>query len=198
MVVAAPSPVHCGPITLVVERPDSAAAVADAINESLEHLRPWMVWAQRETTAQEQAMRLAVSVEQAQAGGDWSFIITEASTGRVVGGCGLHRRGDDDIIDVGYWVHVDHTGRGFVTHAAAALTRLGFEVLARRVVRITCDEANVASAAVPRRLGFTHVTSRTEHRAAPSDTGRTMVWELRREDWPESHAASFAVSYASP
>ena len=188
--------VDCGPIVLVMHGPDDAAAVADAINESLEHLRPWMAWAQRETTVAEQAMRLAVGVERAEAGGgDWSYSIVEGATGAIAGGCGLHQRVGDGTLDIGYWLHVDFTGRGFVTHAAAALTHVAFEALSCMSVRITCDEANVASAAVPRRLGFAHVDTIHEDPQAPAERARTMVWVLARDNWSKSHAATFSVSY---
>ena len=48
-------------------------------------------------------------------------------------------------------------------------------------VEIHCDEANVRSAAVPRRLGFT--LDRLEDRpiTAPGEHGRHMVWVRRKQ-----------------
>ena len=190
--VTAPERIVAGPVVLEVLGPEWADEVADAINENLDHLRPWMVWAHRSTTTQEQAMRLAVAGEQARAGGDASYTILDG--GRVVGGCGLHRRDGD--LEIGYWLVADAEGQGFVTAAAAALARVAFERFDAPTVTITCDEANVRSAAVPRRLGFAHVETRDEDRSAPADTNRTMVWRLARAGWPESPGFAIPVSYA--
>jgi RimJ/RimL family protein N-acetyltransferase len=45
-------------------------------------------------------------------------------------------------------------------------------------VEIHCDEANVRSAAVPRRLGYRLDRVEDGDRTAPADTGRRMIWVL--------------------
>jgi RimJ/RimL family protein N-acetyltransferase len=49
---------------------------------------------------------------------------------------------------------------------------------------IHCDVDNVASAGVPRRLGFTLVGLREVPPVAPLETGRQQIWRMRRQDWP--------------
>ena len=191
---AAPQRIVAGSVRLVLFGPDEAERVADVINANLEHLSPWMPWAHRPTTAHEQAVRLAMAAEQAERGGDASYSIVR--DGMVIGGCGLHQRGDRDTLDVGYWISHDSTGHGYVTAAAAGLVHVAFEHYRRQRVRITCDEANTRSAAVAERLGFTHVHTIDEERSAPNDTNRTMVWQLLAEEWPESPGFRVRVSYA--
>ena len=41
---------------------------------------------------------------------------------RMLGGCGLHRRGGPASIEIGYWLRPDAVGRGVMTAAAGALT----------------------------------------------------------------------------
>ena len=48
------------------------------------------------------------------------------------------------------------------------------------MVEIHCDEANVRSAAVPRRLGYTLAELRDKPPATPAERGREMVWIRRR------------------
>lgn len=194
MTVAAPARIEIGPVVLVLQGPDDAEELAELINGDLPHLEPWMPWAHRPTNAHEQAMRLAVGAENAMSGGDAGYSITV--TGRVAGGCGLHRRAGDSTLDIGYWIAVAHEGRGYVTSAATGLTRVAFDLYGASSVRITCDEANVRSAAVPRRLGFTHTDTIDEERNAPADTNRTMVWVLTADEWPESPGFRVTVSYA--
>lgn len=191
---AAPRRIVAGPVTLELHGPDDAERVADVINANLDHLSPWMPWAHRPTTAHEQAVRLAMVVEQAERGGDASYSIVR--DGFVIGGCGLHQRNDPDTLDIGYWIAQDEAGRGYVRAAAAGLLHVAFEHYRCRRARITCDEANVRSASVAQRLGFTHVDTIDEERSAPADTNRTMVWELLAADWPESPGARVRVSYA--
>lgn len=191
----APRRIAAGRVVLELLGPDDAARVADAINADLDHLRPWMPWAHRPTNAQEQAMRLAVGVENAERDLDATYSITV--DGMVVGGCGLHRRtGEEDTRHIGYWISADHQGHGYVSEAVAGLTRVAFEHYGVRRVRITCDEANLRSAAVARRLGFEHEATVHEERSAPSDTHRTMVWVLDAARWPHSPGYDTPVSYA--
>ena len=46
---------------------------------------------------------------------------------RVLGGSGLHPRGDDGSLEIGYWIRVDAIGQGLATEVTAVLTRVGFE-----------------------------------------------------------------------
>ena len=43
-------------------------------------------------------------------------------------------------------------------------------------MEIHCDEANVRSAAVPRRLGYRLDRIEDDEVTAPAETGRSMVW----------------------
>jgi RimJ/RimL family protein N-acetyltransferase len=50
-------------------------------------------------------------------------------------------------------------------------------------VDIHCDEANLASAAIPRRLGFRLAQIVDDEVDAPAESGRTMKWVMSRVDW---------------
>jgi RimJ/RimL family protein N-acetyltransferase len=196
-VTSAPRRIVAGPIVLELHGPDRAAEVADLINANIDHLRPWMPWAHRSTNTQEQAMRLAFGIERAENDGDATYSIVDAR-GAIIGGCGLHDRGEgaSGTRDIGYWIAADASGHGYVTAAAGALTHIAFEVYGCDAVRITCDEANVRSAAVPERLGFAHLDTIDEERSAPADTNRTMVWVMTKQRWADSRGSRLDVSYA--
>lgn len=175
--------------------PADADAVVTAINESLEYLRPWMAWAQEPATLVGQATRLSAGIESFSATGECSYTIFDRERLRVIGGCGLHdRRPITNGREIGYWLHPSHTGRGVATASASALTRAAFERLGLDQMLIHCDEANTASAAVPRRLGYAHIETRDEERAAPNDTNRTMVWAMTADEWPSSPGAAIAAT----
>lgn len=165
---------------LVLRAPDpiDAEAMVDAINASLDHLRPFMAWATAPTAVDQQALRLAVSREAFDVGGDAAYTIFDGA--EVAGGMGLHRRGGPRDLEIGYWVRAGFEGRGIVTRSARALTAMALRCADRVVIR--CDAANVRSAAVPERLGFTLVRVDEVEPAAPANTGRMLVWELRDID----------------
>jgi RimJ/RimL family protein N-acetyltransferase len=178
-----PARASLGPTHLAALGADRGAEAADAVNESLEHLAPWMDWAHRRTTAQEQAMRLALADERRRAGGDATWMILDDDD-RIIGGCGLHRRGGHGTMDIGYWLRPDMTGQGHATRAAATLSRMGFERLALQEIQIICDPANLRSANVARRLGYEHAGTRET----------SMVWVLEAGGWALSVAAEVAIA----
>ena len=171
---------------IVLRAPDAidAEAMADAINRSLAELGLWMPWASAPARVDDQAIRLAVAREAMDAGGDAIYTVFEA--GDVLGAVGVHARQGPGALEIGYWLRSDRTGRGIISRCVRALRDLALSRPGIDRVEIHCDEANARSAGVARRAGFTHVGTRDEERSAPGDTNRTMVWEFRRGDEPET------------
>jgi RimJ/RimL family protein N-acetyltransferase len=158
-------------------RPTDADAFAEAVRESLAHLRRWMPWAvpvAAETPVQRD--RLVLADASWADGTDYEFAIVSADERGIIGGCGLMRRIGPGGIEIGYWVHVDHTRRGHATAAAGALTEAAWALPDVERVEIHCDEANVASAAVPARLGYRLDRIEDDEPKAPAVSGRSMIW----------------------
>jgi len=158
-----------------------AAALALAVGESLEHLKPWMPWADAQSaSAGFQRDRLRKLPQLAARGEEWQYGLFADDASDVLGSFGLMTRRGPGTIEIGYWVHVDATGRGYATGAAAALTDLALGLDAVNRALIYCDEANAASAAIPRRLGYTLLRVGRRPPEAPGETGREMVWGRER------------------
>lgn len=173
-------------LTIRPWRMDEAVIVAAAVGESLEHLRPWMAWASEPVTVahyQDVIDRFGASW---RAGTEVSYGVFLGD--EVIGGTGLHRRAGPHTLEIGYWIHVDHIGRGYATEVSAALTDLAFTVDGVEHVEIHHDEANVRSAAVPRRLGFAHVATAPRERLAPAHIGIEWIWRVDRADWLAARA----------
>jgi RimJ/RimL family protein N-acetyltransferase len=98
----------------------------------------------------------------------------------VVGGCGLHRRVGVEALEIGYWVNAAHTRRGYAAAAARALTEVALALPGIVRVEIHCDIANVASAAVPRGLGYRLDRVVDDRIEAPGEAGPLMVWVTER------------------
>ena len=170
--------------------PADASLLKAAIDASLNHLRPWMAWADNEPES------LHAKVERLRAfrgafdlGRDFCYGIFSPDENEVLGASGLHTRAGEGAREIGYWIHVDYVNRGLATEVAAALTRVGFEIDGLVRVEIHCDPRNVRSRAVPRKLGFVHEAT-LRQRAADPEGGRrdTMVWTLLAEEYEASVA----------
>ncbi len=157
-----------------------AHALHLAITESIEHLRPWMPWIQWEPLrlADREALIRDRFTQGWADDTDYGYGIFVGDV--VVGGCGLHRRIADDGLEIGYWVHVAHTGRGLATEASRVLTQAAFALDGITHVEIHHDKANVASGRVPQKLGFTLVCETEDEVSAPAESGIDCQWRLER------------------
>jgi RimJ/RimL family protein N-acetyltransferase len=179
--MSAPERIELGRgLTLRRWRPADAEAQSLAITESLDHLRPWMPWAVP-APLEERRATLARWEAEWERGGDLVFGLFLGPL--VVGGCGLHRRIGPEGLEIGYWVHAAHTRRGYATSASGALTSAALALPGITVVEIHHDRANLASEAVPRRLGFVLVGDYAREPVAPAETGIFRVWRMPLERW---------------
>lgn len=161
---------------------DDAQALNTAIEESLEHLRPWMPWIAAEPRSlPEREMLIRRWEADRRTGGDLVFGMFLGSA--VVGGCGLHRRIGRRGLEIGYWVAAPYTRRGHASAAAATLTALAFTYPMIDMVEIRVDAANHASAGVARKLGYTLMEQVPTPVQAPAETGLRDVWRVHRAEW---------------
>ncbi|WP_033222723.1 GNAT family N-acetyltransferase [Kitasatospora phosalacinea] len=161
-------------------RAGEAGARYRMITASFAHLHPWMGWADRLPTEPEHAERFARSLAWPNAGGSYAFGVFAADDRTPLGMVGLHDQRGGGAVEIGYWCHVDHLGRGVATRAARALTGLLTGLPAVERVEIRCDEANLRSAEVARRLGYRLERIEEDGVRAPAESGRGMVWVKER------------------
>ncbi len=176
--------------------PRDAPLLNAAVIASWDHLSPWMPWARGDrpsvesTTAGLRRWRAHFDRDE-----DYVYAIFSRDEKVVLGSSGLHTRRGENVREIGYWIHVDHIGKGYATEASAALTRVAFEIDRVHRVEIYCVPNNLRSAAVPRKLGFTHEATRREYLEGGNDTYRdAMVWTLLATEYPASPAASANVA----
>lgn len=157
---------------------------------SVEHLRPWMAWAATEPRPLAERRDLLVAGERSwEAGTDFVFGLFDVDDPRtVVGGCGLHARVGPAALEIGYWVRAGHTGRGHATAASSALVDAAFGLAGIERVELHHDEANLASARVPEKLGFRLVRKVPDEIVAPAEVGISWEWVLERPTVPSPGA----------
>jgi RimJ/RimL family protein N-acetyltransferase len=159
-----------------------AEVVAQAVGASLDHLRPWMPWADsRSADAAFQRQRLRTLPSMRARREEWQYGLF-AEDGTFLGAFGLMTRRGRGLLEIGYWMHADALGRGHATEAVRALTDAGLQVDGVERMVIACDEANVRSAAIPKRLGYR--LDRVDQRPpeAPGEIGRLQLWVRERGD----------------
>ncbi len=153
-------------------------ALHEAIEASRDHLRPYMLWADQDRATT--ATFMSKAIDGWQSGDDYGYLITSPGApvedDRVVGACGLHRRGPPGSIEIGYWLRADAVGRGVMTAAVKALTSAVAELDGITRVEIRCDVTNTRSAAIPKRLGYVHVGDEEIEAKAPGESGRRQIW----------------------
>lgn len=129
--------------------------VHTAIMESIEALRPWMPWAtDAQTVAQTEANVRAARLKYL-ARTDLRLHLFDQTTGDFVGSSGLHRI-DWNVrrFEIGYWIRTSYGGRGLMTEAVTAISRMAEEELQANRIEIRCDARNLRSARIAERAGF--------------------------------------------
>ena len=190
-----PAPYRIETERLVIRcyEPRDAAALKEAIDTSLEHLRPWMPWAETEPQTLEQKTELLRRFRSSfDAGENFVYGIFPGDEREVLGGTGLHPRIEPGGLEIGYWIRASATRRGFVTESTAALTRVGFEICGADRIEIRIEPGNEASMGVPRKVGFAEEA--TLRRRLPGREGGPLrdvtVFTMFREDFDPEIAPS--------
>lgn len=174
--------------------PSDAQMLADSVVESKEHLMPWMPWAHAEPVPFEMRVeRLKRFRGMFDLGEDYIYGIFNKDETRLLGGTGLHTRIGDEQLEIGYWIHKDFINQGLVTESTAALVKVAFEIILIHRLEIHCDPGNLASAAIPRKLGFTHEGTLRAKTRFLDHWSDSMIWALLEKEYPDSPSSKAQI-----
>jgi RimJ/RimL family protein N-acetyltransferase len=174
--------------------PSDARLLMESVQESVEHLKPWMPWAHEEPLPFEQKLRGVKRFRgKFDLQEDYVYGIFNPEETRLIGGTGLHTRLGDRQLEIGYWIHKDFINKGLVTESTAALVKVAFEVIHVHRIEIHCDPGNQASASIPRKLGFTHEGTLKQKTPFLDRWSDSMVWGLLEEEYPSSPSANAKI-----
>jgi RimJ/RimL family protein N-acetyltransferase len=182
--------------------PEDAPLLKEAVDSSLDHLRPWMPWAQFEPQTLDEKLELMRSFRgQFDLGANFTYGLFDSEESRVLGGSGLHPRGGEESLEIGYWIHADAIGRGLATEVSAVLTRVGIEKCALARVDISVDPENERSLAIPRKLGYVE-EGRLLRRLPPKEDGGPrrdqIMFSMLAEELPGSPCMTFGYAAYDP
>jgi RimJ/RimL family protein N-acetyltransferase len=176
--VEPPETIDAGELTLKRWAPAWAEEAAKAVRASLPELRPFLPWANEEYDVDVARRFVNLSAEQWRDGIAFNYAVFTA-TGELVGSCGLMARVGPGALEIGYWIHSGHAGRGYATAVATALARAALAMPAIQRVVIKHDAANPASGRVAAKAGFVEVDRVESEPTAPGQSGLNVVWERR-------------------
>jgi RimJ/RimL family protein N-acetyltransferase len=192
----APYRIETARLVLRCASPEDAAAIADAENASRADLRRFMPWADRDPeTLDETAAKLRLFRSRFDRAEDFVYFAFDRATGACTGGIGLHARVGQGGLEIGYWVDSRRHRQRLATEMTGAVTRVAIELLGCRWVEIRCAPENVASAGVPKKLGFVHEATLHDRFALPGGViTDALVFTLLVKDYAASGARAVDVA----
>ncbi len=185
--MTAPQTIDTPRLGLARWREQDTEELRAAIDRSDDHLRPWIPFMRDEPRSlADTRLRVAQFVESFDTGLHFRYAVRERDTRTLVGEVMLLTRGAPGTLEIGYWMHRDHCGRGYAKEATAVLLPVAFDELGAARVALVCDERNVPSLAVARHLGvqFDEVREVVENDV----TVRLATFLLPRETWLQRRA----------
>lgn len=136
--------------------PGDGNYVYEAIQASLNELKPWMAFAHMNQTEQDVEANIRDSIAKFITREDLRLHLFNKVTGEFIGSSGLHRiNWDIPKFEIGYWIDTRFSGRGYITESTEAITKFAFTELNAKRVEIRCDTRNTKSRVIPEKLGFT-------------------------------------------
>ncbi|GMA15805.1 ribosomal protein N-acetyltransferase [Deinococcus metallilatus] len=184
-----PTEVRTPRLLLRAPRPGDAPALHAAIHASLPELRRWMVWAQAPLDLPGTVENLREAAQRFEQRENLRYHVWNADGTELIGSSGYHAL-DWRVpkAEIGYWIATAHTGQGYATEVARALTDLGLRFpgeggLGFRRIEIRCDRDNERSARIPPALGYTLDATLVNDSVAahdPSQLRDTLLFSITR------------------
>ncbi|MCM3707759.1 MULTISPECIES: GNAT family N-acetyltransferase [Cytobacillus] len=136
--------------------PGDGKTVHEAVSASAAELKQWLPFAQHKQSAVEVESGIRNSYAKFIQREDFRIHIYRKEDDVFVGSTGLHRI-DWNVrkFEIGYWGDVRFRKNGYISEAAAALTKFAFEHFQANRVEIRCDPKNISSRRIPEKLGYT-------------------------------------------
>lgn len=175
-------------------RESDAQDLFEAVAESRDHLRPWLPFADAHQTVEESRDWIIHTIAQWELREELSMSIWEIATNRYLGGTGFGIHSwDSGYFEIGYWIRASEEGHGYITEAVRLLANYAFDTLKANRLEIRCDEQNVRSAAVPRRLGFVQEGCLRNDSTKPDGSLRsTFIFSLIPGEWHDKRTQRIA------
>lgn len=158
---------------------DVAKNLYSIIDSNRNFFRPWLGWVDYVKRPEDEW-----SVIQSVAQSDTcKYFIREQQ--KLIGMVGVVRQDNDNqTMEIGYWLDRDANGRGIMTRAVKQVQDLCFGVGKVNRVEIRCATKNMASRAIPERLGYaTDGVLRSAQFLRPGVVHDIVVYSKLKSEW---------------
>jgi RimJ/RimL family protein N-acetyltransferase len=173
--------------------PEDVHPFLDAVIRSAENIHPWMNWARDKHTLDDKIALIRKWRGDYDKGLVYVLGIFAKDGKTFIGSTSWSLNGDN-AAEIGYWIDVEHSGKGYMTEAVKALTKVGMMVEGFERITIVCIPENIKSRSVPRRAGFTHEATLSKRgRDADGLMRDEEVWSMWPEDLEKKDMKSFSV-----
>ncbi len=185
-------------LTIRPYRRDDIETIYRVVNESREHLIPWLPWCRSgyldlDSSTHEianQIMELRKPMELTRV----IFGLFLKGTGELIGGSGIHDiRRDTASCETGYWVVQKHTRKGYAEEACRRTISWAIQDqrkggMGLRRVRIHCSDRNEPSAKLISKLGITaEVMQREDYFVEGVGCTNRLGWGVLKDEWDCEH-----------
>lgn len=164
-------------------REDDIDVVYEAVRESINEVAPWLAWCHPNYSKDETAAFILSRAEAWKDEAEYSFAVTEAATGRFLGGVGLNQINRlHRIANLGYWVRTGSTKQGVASAATRLIAGFGFNRAGLHRLEIIVAVGNHASLRAAEKAGATRegiLRKRLLIRGQPHDA---VIFSLLAED----------------
>jgi RimJ/RimL family protein N-acetyltransferase len=153
--------------------------------QSREDVTRWLPWPERtaEQTADSLAMKIA-AIAIHQDGDTVTPAIELKATGQLAGDVMLHANSHAHRTgEIGYLLHPDHQGHGYMTEACRPMLELGFTCFGMRRIIGRLEPRNGPSARVLERLGMRREAHFVENEWLRGEWQSELVYALLEREW---------------
>ena len=112
--------------------------------------------------------------------------IVVKGTDKVIGSVDFNHRHEDDVLEIGYTLHPDYWGRGYVPEAARTLIDLAFTELNLHKIELSCFGYNLQSQRVAEKLGFTLEARIRDRKDAQGNRCDDLRYGLLKSEWEKT------------
>jgi len=170
---------------LVLRRFHAADAAAFAAYRSDPAVARYQSWEAPYAVERAERMIEELAAEHPDTPGEWfQFAVALRETGELIGDCGAHVLADDPRqAEIGFTLATANQGIGYATEAVRTLLAYLFGARDKHRVTANCDDRNVRSAALLRRVGMRREGLLIESTWAKGEWTNDELYAVLRREW---------------
>ncbi|TFB21833.1 N-acetyltransferase [Filobacillus milosensis] len=142
-------------LLLRAPRPGDGEVVNQAVRQSINELKEWLVFAQEIPKVEESESNQREAFAKFIKRECFRYLMFNKVTDAFIGTISYENvNWDVPKAEIGYWIHTEQSGKGYMTEAAEKLTDFGLDHIGFKRIEIRTDKENHNSRSVPERLGY--------------------------------------------